>query len=77
MEQVYWYCLAYAAKLHGVLVHAACLMSTHCHEVITDEENLPTLPQTQQALPRLRCGFVKWRPLATRGDSATVMPPSC
>lgn len=36
MEQVYWYCLAYAAKLHGVLVHAACLMSTHAHEVITD-----------------------------------------
>jgi len=35
-EQVYWYCLAYAAKLHGVLVHAACLMSTRCHEVITD-----------------------------------------
>jgi hypothetical protein len=27
MEQVYWYCLAYAAQLHGVLVHAACLMS--------------------------------------------------
>jgi hypothetical protein len=26
MEQVYWYCLAYAA----------CLMSTHAHEVITD-----------------------------------------
>ena len=36
MEQVYWYCLAYAAQLYGVLVHAACLMSTHCHEVITD-----------------------------------------
>ena len=36
MEQAYWYCLAYAAKLHGVLVHAACLMSTHAHEVITD-----------------------------------------
>ena len=36
MEQVYWYCLAYAAKLHGILVHAACLMSTHSHEVITD-----------------------------------------
>jgi len=36
MEQVYWYCLAHAAQLHGVLVHAACLMSTHCHEVITD-----------------------------------------
>lgn len=36
MEQCYWYCLAYAAKLHGVIVHAACLMSTHSHEVITD-----------------------------------------
>ena len=23
-------------KIHGVLVHAACLMSTHAHEVITD-----------------------------------------
>jgi len=36
MEQAYWYCLAYAAQRHGVLVHAACLMSTHAHEVITD-----------------------------------------
>ena len=36
MEQIYWYCLAHAANLHGVLVHAACLMSTHAHEVITD-----------------------------------------
>ena len=30
------YCLAYAAKRHGIVVHAACLMSTHAHEVITD-----------------------------------------
>jgi putative transposase len=36
VEQMYWYCLAHAAQLHGVLVHAACLMSTHCHEVVTD-----------------------------------------
>jgi len=36
MEQVYWYCLGHAAQLHGVRVHAACLMSTHCHEVVTD-----------------------------------------
>jgi putative transposase len=36
MEQIYWYCLGHAAQLHGVLVHAACLMSTHAHEVITD-----------------------------------------
>lgn len=36
IEQAYWYCLAYAAQRHGVAVHAACLMSTHSHEVITD-----------------------------------------
>jgi len=36
MEQIYWYCLGHAAQVHGVLVHAACLMSTHAHEVITD-----------------------------------------
>ena len=36
MEQISWYCLAHAAKRHGIVVHAACLMSTHAHEVITD-----------------------------------------
>jgi putative transposase len=36
VEQAYWYCLGYAAQLHGVLVHAGCLMSTHSHEVVTD-----------------------------------------
>ena len=47
MERAYWYCLAYAAKLHGVLVHAACLMSTHSHEVITDVRgNYPLFLQT-------------------------------
>jgi len=37
MEQCYWYCLAYAAKLHGVVVHAACLMSTHAHEALRSQ----------------------------------------
>lgn len=36
MEAAYWYCLGHAAQLHGVTVHAGCLMSTHSHEVITD-----------------------------------------
>jgi hypothetical protein len=49
MEQVYWYCLAYAANLHGVLIHAACLMSTHCHEVITDVRG--EYPRFLQTLP--------------------------
>ncbi|MDH3622226.1 MAG: transposase [Myxococcales bacterium] len=47
MEQAYWYCLAHAAQLHGVLVHAACLMSTHSHEVVTDVRGeLPRFLQT-------------------------------
>jgi len=36
MEQAYWYCLGHAALVHGVVVHAGCLMSTHTHAVITD-----------------------------------------
>ena len=36
MEQAYWYSLGYAAKAHGVSVHAGCLMSTHSHETVTD-----------------------------------------
>jgi len=36
IEQAYWYCLGHAAQAHGVVVHAACLMSTHSHEVVTD-----------------------------------------
>ncbi|MCZ6806892.1 MAG: transposase [Deltaproteobacteria bacterium] len=47
MEQAYWYCLGHAAQLHGVRVHAACLMSTHSHEVITDVRcELPRFLQT-------------------------------
>lgn len=43
IEQAYWYCLAIAANKYGILVHAACLMSTHDHEVVTD---------TRSELPR-------------------------
>lgn len=43
IEQAYWYCLAVAANKYGILVHAACLMSTHEHEVVTD---------TRSELPR-------------------------
>ena len=31
MEQAYWYCLGHADRLHGVAVHAVCVMSTHSH----------------------------------------------
>ncbi len=36
MEQIFWYCLAVAANKHGIVVHAALLMSTHIHLVYTD-----------------------------------------
>ncbi|MEM7437106.1 MAG: transposase [Myxococcota bacterium] len=36
MAQSFWYCLGVAANAHGVVVHAACLMSTHLHAVFTD-----------------------------------------
>ena len=36
MKRIYWYALAHAALKHGVMVHGACLMSTHGHEIVTD-----------------------------------------
>jgi len=72
MEQVHWYCLAYAAKLHGVLVHSACLMSTHCHEATTDVRG--EYPSFLQTFAR-----ISLRPLAARlyGSRAVASPLSC
>lgn len=36
VEEAFWYCLAYAARKYGVLILAACLMSTHIHLVLQD-----------------------------------------
>ncbi len=36
VAEIFWYCLAVAAKKHGIAVHAAVLMSTHIHLVYTD-----------------------------------------
>ena len=36
VEQLFWYSLAWAARKYGIVVHAACLMSTHWHLVVTD-----------------------------------------
>ena len=51
LERIYWYCLAFAAQEHGVLVHAATLMSTHSHEVVTDVGG--TLPNFNRRFRRL------------------------
>lgn len=51
LEQCYWYCLGLAAQRFGVVVHAACLMSTHSHEVVTDVRGV--LPRFLQEFHRL------------------------
>lgn len=46
MAQIFWYCLAVAARDHNVVVHAAVLLSTHAHYDVTDTEgNLPAFRQ--------------------------------
>jgi len=62
MEQAYWYCLGHAAQIHGVIVHAACLMSTHSHEVVTDVRGeLPRFLQTfHRNLALCTKAFRKW-----------------
>lgn len=51
LKQCYWYCLGLAAQRHGVVVHAACLMSTHSHEIVTDVRGV--LPRFLQEFHRL------------------------
>ena len=51
LDQVYWYCLGVAAQEHGVLVHAATLMSTHSHLVVTDVRGV--LPRFLRRFHRL------------------------
>lgn len=51
MNQLFTYCLAVLAKRHGILVHAAVLMSTHEHIVLTDTRG--ELPRFLQGLHRL------------------------
>jgi REP element-mobilizing transposase RayT len=40
LTNAFLYCLALAAKKHGVAVHALCAMSNHYHLVITDTEGV-------------------------------------
>lgn len=57
MEGGYWYSLGYAARTHGVVVHAGCLMSTHSHEVVTD---------VRGELPRFLATFHRLLALTTK-----------
>ncbi len=36
INQIILYCLAYAARVFGMQVHAVCAMSNHWHVIVTD-----------------------------------------
>jgi len=38
VKQVFLYCLAHAASIYNIQIHAYCVMSNHYHMVITDPE---------------------------------------
>jgi REP element-mobilizing transposase RayT len=51
VNEIFLYVLAVAAARHGVLVHAFCVLSNHCHLVVTDVEG--RLPAFMQYLDSL------------------------
>jgi hypothetical protein len=51
VKNLFWYCLAVCAEKHGVIVHAAMLMSTHLHLVYTDARGVQ--PDFKRDLHRL------------------------
>jgi REP element-mobilizing transposase RayT len=49
--EIFLYVLAVAAQRHDILVHAACVLSNHCHLVVTDTKG--QLPKFMQYLDSL------------------------
>jgi REP element-mobilizing transposase RayT len=49
--EIFLYVLAVAARRYGVLVHVACVLSNHCHLVVTDTKG--QLPRFMQYLDSL------------------------
>ena len=50
-NDIFLYVLAVAARRYGVLVHAFCVLSNHCHLVVTDQNG--SLPAFMQYLDSL------------------------
>ena len=51
LNAIFLYVLAAAARRHGILVHAFCVLSNHCHLVLTDPRG--ELPSFMQYLDSL------------------------
>jgi putative transposase len=57
LTEGFLYCLGYAAQKHGIILHVACLMSTHVHLVFTDPRGVA--PDFYHDFFRLFANFVK------------------
>ena len=57
LTEGFLYCLAFAAEKFGVQVHAACVMSTHVHLVVTDVRG--NYPDFLQCMNRLFANVTK------------------
>ena len=57
VENAFWYCLGICAEKHRILIHAACLLSTHEHVDLTDV--LGRLPEFLQEFHRLMACVIK------------------
>ncbi len=57
MQNIFWFCLGVTARELGILVHAATLMSTHVHLVITDTRGV--LPDFLREFHRLLANVTK------------------
>ena len=51
-NEIFLYVLAVAARRYGILVHAFCVLSNHCHLVVTDRGRPPSRLHAVPRLPR-------------------------
>jgi REP element-mobilizing transposase RayT len=81
VNDIFLYCLAYAVRKHGVLIHAWITMSNHHHVAITDVRG--NLPDFMACLDRLvaravNCFRGRWENLFAPGSygAAAIIDPA-
>ena len=63
VEKVFCYCLAHAARVYNIQIHAYCVMSNHYHMVVTDPEGrLPAFMSwfNEFVAKALNCVWDRW-----------------
>jgi len=56
-QNIFLYCLAYAARKFGIRVHAIVVMSTHYHAILSDPRGL--FPDFKREFHRLLANAIK------------------